>query len=842
MIFTLAWRYWRGRGLRSLLTALAVVCGVMLTFGLNGVTPTLTKAFEKNMLNASGKTDLSVAEKSGQTFPASVADELAAIPGIAAVSPYLQQPAPLPKRPVSDPSVNALAQVTVVGIVPDKAARVRDYTVSAGRMITAGDAAAMVANSDVAGQLGLTLGDTLELPAAAGVVKFRLVGILSGTTMPGEEQVVVSLSAAQQLFGAGARINAIDATFSDGTDRAQVEQLVKARLSDKYTIGGLTSNSSLLSSMEMASTAFMMFGLFAMATAAFIILNSFRMLVAERRRDVGMLRAIGMKRRTVVGMFLVESLFQGVVGTGLGLLAGWGMASGIFVLMAPITKDLMHIDLGGPIFTPETWAVSIILGVGVTILAAVLPARAAGKVTPMEAMRPQVGEKYTKDMRRRGWIGLGILVVSLFGLFSRDSGLVGLASVLVLVAIALAVPAVVIPVADVAIKPLQAVFGREGPIARSNIQRNPGRSGVTVTAVMLGMAAIVGMITVINSIFTGYLAYLDKSMSSDYLVIPSSIVLSQGNVAAGPGLARQLGETPGIAAVSTLRVGQGQVGGLDVQVIGIDPAKYLDVASLEWNTGSSDNAVRQLASGRWVIANGIYASSNALTPGQAIVLDTPNGLRTYYLAGIGNDYLNAKLATLYTSQENLQRDFNVADDLLVMANRAANADPDTVTARVQRVVAGYPAFNLYEPDTWKAEQSAIFDMSMIMFYVLIAALAVPSLLALINTLSISVLARTREIGMLRAVGATRRQVKRMVLAESLLLSLIGTVVGAAAGVILGYALVLALSAIGWEMPYSFPTAGIVTATVVGIAFGMIASSGPAKSASRLNVVDALHHE
>jgi putative ABC transport system permease protein len=263
---------------------------------------------------------------------------------------------------------------------------------------------------------------------------------------------------------------------------------------------------------------------------------------------------------------------------------------------------------------------------------------------------------------------------------------------------------------------------------------------------------------------------------------------------------------------------------------------------LEWNTGSSDESIQQLRSGRWVIANGVYASSTALTPGQEVVLDTPNGLQAYYLAGIGNDYLNAKLATLYTSQENLSRDFNVADDLLVMANRTAGADPNTVKQRLDRIVADYPAFHLYEPQTWKDEQTSMFDISIMMFNVLIAALAIPSLLALVNTLSISVLARTREIGMLRAVGSTRRQVKRMVLAESLGLSLIGTIIGALVGVVLGYALILAMSAVGWEMPYVFPWAGMLISIIVGAVFGMIACVGPAKSASRLNVVDALHHE
>ncbi|MCE1174544.1 MAG: FtsX-like permease family protein, partial [Propionibacteriales bacterium] len=408
--------------------------------------------------------------------------------------------------------------------------------------------------------------------------------------------------------------------------------------------------------------------------------------------------------------------------------------------------------------------------------------------------------------------------------------------------IAMLAPAVVNPIAEFASRPLETFFAREGAIARSNLQRNPGRSAVTVTAVMLGLASIVAMITVVTSIFSGFTGYLTKSMSADYLVMPQSIVLGQGNLGAGPQLADRVRSTPGIAASSSLRLSMAKLDNTQVQVIGIDPASYLKVANFDWNAGSSDAAVTQLGTGRWVIANGIYASQNGLVVGQQLTLDTPNGSRVYHVAGIGNDYLNAKLSTLYTSQANLSRDFNNTADLLVMANRTPGADPAATQARLAKIVADFPAFRLYESQTWLDEQLKTFNSTIVIFDVLVAALALPSLLALVNTLAISVLARTREIGMLRAVGATRRQIKRMVLAESLLLSVIGTVFGAVAGLWLGYALVAAMAAVGWQMPYAFPWAGLAATVVVGIVFGVLAALGPARSASKLDVVAALHQE
>jgi putative ABC transport system permease protein len=297
-----------------------------------------------------------------------------------------------------------------------------------------------------------------------------------------------------------------------------------------------------------------------------------------------------------------------------------------------------------------------------------------------------------------------------------------------------------------------------------------------------------------------------------------------------------------MSTVTTLRLGQGKIDGAAVQALGIDPATYAKVASFEWAAGSSQEAIAQLSQGRWLIANGIFASAHKLVVGQSVTYETPNGQKTYHVAGIGNDYLNAKLSTTYVSQDNLARDFGAMNDLIIMGNLAPGADKAATRARLQTIVADYPAFKLYESSSWLAEQLNTFDQTMGIFYVLGAALALPSLLALVNTLAISVLGRTREIGMLRAVGSTRRQVRRMVMAESLLLSAIGTALGIVAGVWLGYALVEATISVGWPMPYFFPWAGILLTIAVGLGFGVLAAYIPARSAARLNVVDALHFE
>jgi putative ABC transport system permease protein len=838
---TLAWRYLKGRGGRTILTTLAVVFGVMLIFGLNGLMPAMMQVFSRTLVSTAGKVDVTVTSPFGASFSLDVASRVAHVPGVAQVTPMLQRTVPLPPR-IGVPAADQVTQAYVMGVDPATILRVRDLPVGSGRSLAIGDGDVVVLASDLAQRLGVGLGSVLSVPSSVGTTKYTVVGLLSSATAPGQEQLYVPLEAAQRLFAEGTSINEVDASFAQGVDRAATEAAVQRAVGKDLQVGGLSSNSSLIASIQVAQYSFNMFGVFALVTGAFIILNSFRTVVSERRRDIGMLRAIGATRRTIVGMFLVESVFQGALGTAIGIAAGWAMAAAGLAALNPIMDKYFHAAIGGPVFEPSTWIFAITMGIGVTIAAALVPARAAGRVTPMEAMRPQLGEIYERRVGRRAWIGAGIVALSVLSFATRDTGLVSLGSVVFLVGIALVAPAIVAPVSNTFGALIDLAFAREGGIARSNLQRNPGRSAITVTAIMLGLAAIIAMAGLITSLFAGFQNYLAKSMSADFMFLPQSIVLSSGNIAAGPRLADEVRHAAGMGAVTTLRVGQGKIDGASVQALGIDPATYAKVASFEWNRGSSDAAIGRLSEGRWLIANGIFASSHNLVVGQAVIYDTPAGPKTYHVAGIGNDYLNVKLSTTYVSQDNLARDFKVVNDLVIFGNLAPGADRTATLGRLERIVAGYPAFKVYESSTWLSEQMATFDQTIGVFYVLGAALALPSLLALVNTLAISVLGRTREIGMLRAVGSTRRQIRRMVMAESLLLSAIGTALGIVAGVWLGYALVEATVSVGWPMPYFFPWAGILLTVAVGLGFGVLAAFIPARSAARLNVVDALHFE
>jgi putative ABC transport system permease protein len=359
---------------------------------------------------------------------------------------------------------------------------------------------------------------------------------------------------------------------------------------------------------------------------------------------------------------------------------------------------------------------------------------------------------------------------------------------------------------------------------------------------MIGMAIVVALLGVMSTLFAAVLGYIDKSLGSDFLVMPTSIVLSSGNIGAGPELAQAIAETPGVASVTTLRQASTQANGADLQLVGIDPVTYPAVSGLEFSAGEAGAAYAALQSGRAVIANGIYAAQHQVQVGDTLVFKTPEGDQNYEVVGIAVDYLNAKIATGYISQANLAADFHQLNDVLFLVNGAAGVDQSALYNSLQQMIDQYPAFTLLNAADWREEQEQIFNGAGAMLYTLMGLLALPSLIALINTLGINVIERTREIGMLRAVGGTRQQVRRLILIESLLLAIAGTAFGILAGVWLGYVLVEAMNSSGFVLAYAFPYAGVLTAVALGLIFGIIASLLPARQAARLDIVQALRYE
>ena len=845
---TLANRYLRGRPLRAVLTTLAIVFGVLVIFGMNLMLPTMTRAFQANVLAAADQVDATITLKTSDAFDAAIASRVAAVEGVSVVSGLLSRTVNLPADYFDgDPAAaDPVSAVSLVGVNIDQATAMRSYQPADGRFLEQTDTNAAVISRSLAELLGVGVGDTLTLPTPAGETPLTVIGVLPPRAQLGNEEVLVTLAQAQTLLEMPGRINTVEANFDvvNEDERATIEAAILGELGDTFQLGGLSANSELLANLGVAQGIFNLLGLLALLMGGFIIFNTFRTVVAERRRDIGMLRTLGAGRRTILGTFLVEGLLQGVVGTALGLVAGYLMALLGVSLLAPMLGRMMNIQIGSPIVAPGLVLGSIIVGVGVTLLAGLLPAMSAGRVTPLEALRPSVGAVTLRRLTGIGfWAGVIMIALGAAALLTRTISLIGLGAVLFVVGLILVAPALVTPIARFFSGLLAAIFARSGTaqLAEGNLSRQPSRAAITASTMLIGMAILIMAASVISSVTDGFGQVMRRSLGSDYILIPPSIAAWGSNVGSGAELADTLRDIDGVDVVSSLRFAPSQADGAPVSLLGIDPATYPEVSGLTFNEGDA-SAYAALNDGRAAIINPVLRMSTGAGIGDEIELITPGGAQPYTVVGIGGDYLNAKIATVYISQANIAADFGRNEDVLLQANLAPDADPAAVEADMKAALRDYPQFRLISGQEYIEENLRIFDSAFAAMYALVIFLAVPSLIAMINTLAIGVIERTREIGMLRAVGATRKQVRTIVLAEALILSALGTVFGVLGGLYLGYMGVVALEAAGFPMIYVFPTTGVVIALVAGIVFGILAAIIPARQASRLEIVQALRYE
>lgn len=830
-LITLAWRYLMGRKLRTVLTTLAVVFGVMVLFGVNTLLPTMVNAVQGTVLGASGAADLTVSTVTDETFDATtVMNQVQSAPGVLAVAPSIRRNFNLP---------GAASTVELVGLDPVSALKIRPYSMQDGRFLQPGDTRSVVVAPRVATALDAKVGGTVHLPTLRGVQDFTLVGILSPAPT---DQILLPLTEAQQMFASAGRINTIDVAVSASTTVDAVKADLEHRLGSTYSVGTGAGELGFLSSIQIGLVAVNIFAVLTLFMAGFLIFNTFRAVVVERRHDLGMLRAVGATRRTIIGLILIESAVQGVLGTVIGLVLGYVLALGITSAIGGFMEQYLRVRMTELVITPQVFALAIGLGIGVTVLAGLFPAISASRVPVLEALRPAPP---ARERRRITWSSITAVIILALGVVALIIGTTtgaSLGMVLVLVGLVWIAPSLIRPFARVLDPLTRLVFSREGTLAEGNLQRQPGRAAITASAVMIALAIIVALSSMLNSFNKLIDDYVNRSLGADVLLVPPALALWGSDVGAGADLEQKLAAVPGIEVASGLRFANAESDGAAVQMLGIDPVTYPKVAGLGFDEGDA-SAYAALANGRNAIASPIYAKAHDLHVGDTVQVTTPEGVKPYHLVGIGADYLSFKVATLFISQANMAADFHRAENVFFMANLAPGADRTAVRNDLSTLLKEYPQFTLaWGADFRELQFQTVSQVFLGMTMVLIV-LIIPSLLGLVNTLAINVLERTREIGVLRAIGASQRQVRRMVLAEALLLGLAGAALGIVAGLAMGYALsALVANTMSAAFTFSFPWMGAVAAVVVAVLLAAVASIVPARQAARLQIVRALQYE
>jgi putative ABC transport system permease protein len=830
--------------LRLALSGLAIVLGVAFVSGTMIFTDTLSKTF--NDLFSSTAADVNVeaaaafdssfaGEGTGtaSTVPESAVDTVRDVEGVAAAAGFVQNEGVYVLD--RDGAVLDTGGAPGIGISWEPDPELSSSTLVDGR---APEGVAEVAlDVDSAEKAGYSLGDTVPVLTTGPRVEAELVGTFSfgdSGGLAGASLVAFETPTAQDLFGTLGQFNGISVLAADGTTQEQLRDRVAAALGDGYTVRTAAEQADALAGDFQEGLAFieiflLVFAGVALFVGTFIILNTFSMLVAQRTRELALLRALGARRAQVTRSVLAEALVLGVAGSTVGLAAGFGVAAGLRALFGSFGLTLD----GGLVFALDTVVWSYAVGVLVTLLAAYLPARRAARTPPVAAMRDD-HVSVERSLRRRTAIGSVVAAAGVAALVAAyvvdDSGtaasLVGLGAVGLLVgAIALS-PVIARPFVHTVGAVLPRLFGTAGHLARENAVRNPRRTAATASALMVGLA-LVGAFSIIGASTNASVdALVDESLGADYVVSTAIGAPFSADIA------EEIRGIDGVGAVTQQRFGEAAIDGVPTFISAVDAATLDSALAVDYVAGGTEG----LQDGGLIVDEDT-AASHGWSVGDSVPALLANGQRLDLTLG-GVYRSNQAVGTVVVSLEAFTAAGGEALDRFVYVDLAQGVDTAELRSSLEAVLEPYPVVTLKDQSEFAAEQKGFVDQLLLIINALLALSVIIAVLGIVNTLALSVIERTREIGLLRAIGMDRRQLRQMVRLESVAISVYGAVMGLALGAVFGLSLVGALATQGISQQV-VPAGRMLLFLAVGAVIGVLAAVWPARRAARLEVLEAI---
>jgi putative ABC transport system permease protein len=836
----------RARRQRTLLTAIGIVLGVGIVFGVIALSDTMSVTFRELYSRAFGAADITVTAAGGSgTFEAKMLGKIRGYEGVESAAPRLSLPASLILERDGLPEVRSMR---LFGVEPASAALATGFELTNGRFPENGRELTLDGGS--AKSAGLGVGDGVTVGTPRGPQKLKVVGILRipGGSFGGFGFGMVPLPYAQEAFDEPGRISGIAVEAADGTPVSELMHRLDRKLGE-----GLHAERSEASTREMSSQlqgfriSLLFFAGAALFVGAFLVFNALSMTVLERTRELGMLRALGSTRAMIARSVIAEALVLGVLGSGFGVLFGYGMAKGLVYLFG----RAFLFEVTTLVLSPFALASAIVVGVAVTVLAALYPALRAGRVSPVEAMRARSGtttggaRNFSRLAPLLGLLLLGAGVPWIYYLAKNLSanldGLVyasGIAAIIgAFLGVSLVIPVLVRPLAALFSPILWLLFAVEGRMAAANATRNRGRTALTASALMVGISLVVGFAALGGSVLGSIRSYLEGSLGSDYVVQPAS---QNSDVTFSAALPEKIDEIPGVEKTTALASTFLRDGDEVSILIGID-RNYPEIFRVNYAAGGPD-AFSKLEDGAALVGKQL-AETRELGIGSRVELPTPKGPKHYRVVGILQNDIVGGGAGIYLSRATLARDFNESEGEFLAIKAVPGSDRAALTREIESVLKeDYPQFSLYSNAEWKAQIESDFNRQYVFFYAIMGVSVAVSAFGVVNTLSMSVFERTREIGILRAVGTTRLQVGRLVIDEGIVISIIGCLIGVAIGSALGYLFVLGSGAGGFEVNFYYPKLPALAALLSGLLIGIFAGLLPARSAAGKSIVEAVQYE
>lgn len=831
---------------RLVTTSLAVLLGVAFMSGTFVLTDTIGRTFDELFTDVNAGTDAVVrgeeafsSDFGGSTrarLDAALLDAVAGAPGAAAATGDI-----LGYTQLIDPDGEVVGDQNGAPTFGGNW-----YEVDALNPFTVVDGGPPVADDEVvidkasADSTGYQVGDPAKVLTPRGVSDVTIVGITRFGELDsagGSSFVGFTTAAAQELIAEPGRFDSIVVVAEDGVTEEELVANIRAVVpggTEVLTGAEITeeNQSDIREGLGFFNTFLLVFAAIALFVGSFIIYNTFSIVVAQRSREMALLRAVGASRRQVLGSVLLEAVVVGLIASVVGLIAGIGVAAGLKALLAGFGID---IPAGGIVLLPRTIVVALLVGLVVSVLSALLPARRASKVPPVAAMR-DVALDTSGSSKLRLLVGAVVTLAGVaalaFGL-AGDGGIaaVGVGAMLIFVGVAALGPILAVPLSRAIGAPLPRLKGMAGTLARENALRNPKRTAATASALMIG----VGLVAFITIFASSVKASVDDVISGAF---NGDVVVDSGSFGSGgfpPSLAEDIGALAEVDASSGLRFTPAEVDGSVTALVAADPAviaRILDVGIIEGGLDDLD-------------ATGIAISEDE-AEGRDLAVGDQVPVR---FAETGVQQLTVR--AVYTEEQVVGPflvgtpafDASVADalDIQIYVALAEGVALEDGRAAVEGLTAEYPTADVQDSEEYVESQSGQVDTLLNLVYVLLGLAVLIALMGIANTLALSIFERTRELGLLRAVGMTRRQLRATVRWESVIIALLGTTLGLAIGLFFGWAMVEALRDEGFTA-FVVPVGQLAIIAVIAALAGVAAAILPARRAAKMDVLAAITTE
>jgi putative ABC transport system permease protein len=844
----LSWPYLRRHVLRWTLTIAGIVLGVGVFVAMNTVNTSVQGAFNDTVHRIAGETQLQVT--SGEFgFDESILERVQNVAEVGVAVPVIEATA--------ETGIPSEGTLLILGVDMTGDRSLRDYEMESADDAIIDDPLVFLAQPDslmvtkeFADRTGHQVNDKIPLYTVDGQKLFTIRGVMRSTGMTkafGGNLAIMDIYAAQLVFGRGRRFDRIDLRARDGVTIDESRKAVQAALGPGFEVEPPSSRGEHFAAlMHSYSMATHISSLFALVVGMFIIYNSFAIAVTHRRSEIGILRALGSTQRQVRGVFLLESILAGFTGSLLGTVLGILAARGLASTAGSLTEQIVGVAQRTSEVVIDPWllTVAMLVGMATSVIAAWIPARAASAADPVQALQKGKFQVLSAGENSRRRLGAVILfVLSLGTLVFGSSRIAFYSGYLMMIGAALLFAPAMTLVLSRAIRPvLRRILPAEGTLAADSLIQSPRRTSATVAALMLSLAMAMGFGGVTYSMYAGIEEWMTNALNPDFFLSPSANLVARTSTFPAE-LGPVIENVPGVKVVQLVRNARVMYRKIPVMVVAVEAEKLRGTVSTDPIAGDVSEMYTLASQGKGTIISDGFQSNHDLKLGDVIDLPSPNGILKLPVVGIIRDYSDMQGA-LFIDRSVYVKNWNDTSVNVARVYVDQGENTDAVRRRIQQVLQGKKSLVVLSNAEVRAYVFQLVEQWFSLSRTQIVVAVLVAILGIINTLTVSITDRRRELGVLQAVGGLRKQVRRTIWLEALSIGAIGLILGIGLGALnIYYTLGMVHRDLGGlDLDYIFPLPMTLAMIPIILGSAWIAAFGPAEAAVRGSLVEALEYE